>query len=105
MARRSRQLGLALPEPRRWGGRRRGAGRKPGPNAGLAHASRPTFTRPLPAHVTLRVRAGIPSLRTVPIVRAIERSFSEAWARPGFRLVHYSLLGNHAPLIVEARDR
>jgi REP element-mobilizing transposase RayT len=55
--------------------------------------------------VTLRVRAGIPSLRTVPIVRAIERSFAAACARPGFRLVHYSLQGNHAHLIIEARDR
>jgi hypothetical protein len=41
----------------------------------------------------------------VPIVRAIERSFAAACARPGFRLVHYSLQGNHAHLIVEARDR
>lgn len=55
--------------------------------------------------MTLRVRAGIPSLRLVPIVREIERSFSAACARPGFRLVHYSLLSNHAHLIVEARDR
>lgn len=105
MARHSLQLAFALPEPRRWGGRRRNAGRKRGPHTGLPHASRPGFGMPLPAHVTLRVRPGVPSLRTVPIVRELERSFRLARARPGFRLVHYSLQGNHAHLIVEARDR
>ncbi len=105
MARRSRQLELALRAPRRWGGRRPGAGRKPGPSPGLPHAARQEFSTPLPAHVTLRVRVGIPSLRIVPIVRAIERSFTAACARPGFRLVQYSLQSNHVHLIVEARNR
>ncbi len=67
--------------------------------------SRDPFGTPLPAHVTLRLRPSVPSLRTVPIVRELERSFRVARARPGFRLVHYSLQGNHAHLIVEARDR
>jgi REP element-mobilizing transposase RayT len=71
----------------------------------LPHARREHFKTPLPAHVTLRLRTDVPSLRTVPIVRAIERTFAVACARPGFRLVHYSLQGNHAHLIVEARDR
>jgi hypothetical protein len=51
------------------------------------------------------MRRDVPSLRTVPIVREIERTFADGCARPGFRLVHYSLQGNHAHLIVEARDR
>jgi hypothetical protein len=41
----------------------------------------------------------------VPIVREIERTFATGCVRPGFRLVHYSLQGNHAHLIVEAQDR
>ncbi len=105
MARKPRQLPLSLSMPRRWGGRRNGAGRKRGPQTGLAHGSRERFATPLPAHVTLRMRPGVPSLRTVPIVRELERSFRIARARPGFRLAHYSLQGNHAHLIVEARDR
>jgi hypothetical protein len=32
-------------------------------------------------------------------------TFAEACARPGFRLVHYSLQGNRAHPVVEARDR
>jgi len=39
------------------------------------------------------------------MVRAIERTFARGCVRQGFRLVHYSLQGNHAHLIVEADDR
>ena len=38
-------------------------------------------------------------------MREIERSFTVGCERPGFRLVQYSLQGNHAHLIVEAHDR
>lgn len=65
--------------------------------------SRVPFRR-LPAHVTLRLRSGLPSLRSGPIVAEIARVFRVARARPGFRLVHYSLQSNHAHLVVEAVD-
>jgi REP element-mobilizing transposase RayT len=71
----------------------------------MRHRSRERFPRTAPAHVTLRAVEGLPSLRTVGIVREIERTFAKGCARPGFRLVHYSLQGNHAHLIVEAQDR
>ena len=104
VARRQPQLVLALRAAPRWGGARAGAGRKAGPKPPVRHASRGHFQK-LPAHVTLRMRSDVPSLRTQPIVREIERTFAHGCARPGFRLVHYSLQGNHAHLIVEARDR
>jgi REP element-mobilizing transposase RayT len=103
--RRQPQLSLLLRSPRRWGGARVGAGRKPGLNPRLRHVSRARFRSPLPAHVTIKMRSDVPSLRTVPIIREIERTFARGCARPGFRLVHYSLQDNHAHLIVEARDR
>ncbi|HEY2387333.1 MAG TPA: hypothetical protein VGK30_10250 [Candidatus Binatia bacterium] len=102
---RSSQLALQRVAASGWGGARPGAGRKPGPNPGLPHASRIQLPKPLPAHATLRLRSGLPSLRTVRIVHEIERTFAAGCARPGFRLVHYSLQGNHAHLIVEASDR
>ena len=102
---RTRQLSLALAARRRWGGKRKNAGRKAGENHGLPHGSRERFLRPVPAHVTLHLRPGLISLRTVPLVREIERSFARGCERSGFRLVHYSLQGNHAHLIVEAHDR
>ena len=96
---------LPLTTPMGWGGRRDGAGRKPGPRPAVRHASRAHFRKPLPAHVTLRVRSDLPSLRTLRVVREIESTFAAGCERPGFRLVHYSLQGNHAHLIVEAQDR
>jgi REP element-mobilizing transposase RayT len=71
----------------------------------MRHLARKPFRKPLPTHVTLRLRSDAPSLRATPIVRAIERTFAAGCVRPGFRLVHYSLQGNHAHLIVEAQDQ
>lgn len=102
MVRKLLQLDLALSDPPRWGGRRSGAGRKPGPKPPVRHARRRLFGRTVPAHVTLRVLPGVPSLRTVPIVQAIERTFALGCERQDFRLAQYSLQGNHAHLIVEA---
>ena len=89
----------------RHGGRRPGAGRKPGPNPRIRHRSRSAFSHRLPCHVTLKVREGIPSLRTVRLVHELERSFAASSERNDFWLVHYSIQGNHAHLIVEAEGR
>jgi REP element-mobilizing transposase RayT len=70
----------------------------------MRHRSRVAFRHRLPCHVTLKVRVGIPSLRTVTLVREIERSFVVGCEREDFRLAHYSLQGNHVHLIVEADD-
>ena len=99
------QLSLTLRPPSRWGGARPGAGRKPEKDSGMPHLSRAAFPKNVPSHVTLRLRADVPCLRDTRIVREIERSFRAGCERPGFRLVHYSLQGNHAHLIVEAHDR
>jgi hypothetical protein len=89
----------------RHGGRRPGAGRKPGPNPRIRHRSRERFAGRFPCHVTLRVREDIPSLRTVRLVKELEHSFSVGCERGEFRLAHYALQGNHAHLVVEAKDR
>jgi len=80
-------------------------GRRAAPGARVLHRSRAAFRRGEPCHVTLRVREDVPSLRSVRLVRELERSFADACERGEFRLVHYSLQGNHAHLIVEAKDR
>jgi len=97
------QVAPALAERSRWGGRRAGAGRKPaGERAGVRHAPRALFSARHPAHVTLRMRSGVPSLRFPRLVRAFERSLSLASERGDFRVVHYSLQSNHVHLLVEA---
>ena len=88
-----------------WGGARRGAGRKPaGERACVPHRTRARFARPHPVHVTARLRAALPSLRT-PVARtAIEHAFRAGRDRLGLRLVHYSIQSNHLHLLVEAAD-
>ena len=70
----------------------------------MRHVPRERFNKMLPAHVTVRLLPNMPSLRDVRIVRRIERSFANGCERSDFRLVQYSLQGNHAHLIVEAAD-
>src|SRR5262245_1713078 len=101
MSRKPEQLEL---DRFRHGGRRPGAGRKAGPHPRIRHRSRESFSRLLPAHVTLKMRSDIPSLRTVRLVREVERSLAFACERGVFRLVQYSLQGNHAHLIVEVES-
>jgi len=106
MASRDQQLRLALITRPRWGGQRAHAGRKPaGDRAEIRHAPRETLTGRHPAHVTLRVRRGIPSLRSARLVRAFALSLAQASERGDFRVVHYSLQSNHVHLLVEASSR
>jgi REP element-mobilizing transposase RayT len=55
-------------------------------------------------HVTLRVVRGVPSLRSQVCFRAVKRAFAAGKARLGFRLVHFSVQGDHMHLIAEADD-
>jgi REP element-mobilizing transposase RayT len=87
------------------GGPRRGAGRPRGPRPRVLHRERAPVPVDAPVHVTLRVRAGVPSLRTVAFVREFRRSLAEACERGEFRVIHYSLQGDHAHLIVEAHGK
>jgi REP element-mobilizing transposase RayT len=96
------QMELSLAPTFGWGGRREGSGRKPGPSPRIPHLRRARFPLRHPCHVTLRLRDGVPSLRTVRLVRELERSFRAARERDGFRLVHYSLQSNHVHVLVEA---
>jgi hypothetical protein len=58
-----------------------------------------------PVHITLRVRPGVPSLRTVAFVREFRHSLAGASERGNFRVAHYSLQGDHAHMIVEAHGK
>jgi hypothetical protein len=100
---RPKQFAPDLGKPTGWGGRRSGAGRKPAPDARILHRSREGFGARHACHVTVKMRPEVPSLRSVRLVRELERSFSMARERGDFRLVHYALQENHAHLIVEAK--
>jgi len=91
---------------RTWGGARKGAGRPPnGSVAGVSHLRRPVLSHLHPLHVTLRVVAGLPSLRRWSLFTEVRRALAGGRERFGFRLVHFSVQGNHLHLIAEAADR
>lgn len=90
---------------RTWGGRRAGAGRPRGPRPTVYHVRREPLPGQCPAHVTLRVRSGIPSLRKHSFVRLFSASLREACERGEFRVAHYSIQRDHVHLIVEAAGK
>ena len=87
-----------------WGGKRRGAGRKPtGDRAGVSHAKRPKLAARFPVLVTMRLRAGLASLRADDAHELLRRTFAGK-AAVDFRVVEYSVLSNHVHALVEAGD-
>src|SRR4051812_11494015 len=89
---------------RSWGGKRKGAGRKPkGARAGVPHVPRKQSRR-TPAHITMRVGGGRPSLRGSRSFRAIQECFRKGKERFGLRVIHFTVQGNHLHLLVEAED-
>jgi REP element-mobilizing transposase RayT len=104
-ARRRPQKQADLPF-RAWGGRRAGAGRKPnGPEPRVGHEPRAPLAARFPAHVTLKLRAGLPRLRQRTEHRTLLACFHRGCDRAGFRLAHFAVLNDHLHLLVEARDR
>jgi putative transposase len=97
-----KQLALKL---KSWGGKRKGAGRKPNAaKAGVSHLRRPEFAARHPVHVTMRLLSGVGFLRAFSRARAIEDALRAVKDRFGMRVVHYSIQGNHLHLIVEVDD-
>jgi hypothetical protein len=64
-----------------------GVGRRPGPNPRVRHRSRADFRGRFPAHVTLKVREGLRTLRDGRIVRALQATLREACEQGHFRVV------------------
>jgi hypothetical protein len=97
---RGRQIEIAF---RTWGGKRRGAGRPrvlPGKKR-IPHGRREAIAARVPAHVTVRIEKGLPTLRTRRAFTAVARAFWGAQGKFGMRLVHFSVQSNHLHLIVE----
>ena len=90
---------------RTWGGVRPGAGRpRTRERAGVVHRRRPVLKARFPVHVTWRMRKDVEYLRKPKCFGALARAFWRGANRFGFRLVHYSVQGNHLHLLVEAKD-
>jgi REP element-mobilizing transposase RayT len=92
-----------LPGTSGWGGKRDGAGRKPGPHPRTLHRARPAHSERHPVHLTLRSRREAGSLRTPRVYFALLAALAAA-QRDGFRIAQYSAQEDHLHLIVEATD-
>ncbi len=105
MIARPRQLRISLPAPRTHGGARKGAGRKPrGERAGVTHHGRPELTALAPVHVTLKVLPHVWNLRTRRVLAIVESALDAMKTWREFRVVHFSVQGDHLHFIVEADD-
>jgi REP element-mobilizing transposase RayT len=71
----------------------------------VRHLRREALTGREPCHVTLKVRAGLRTLRDVRVVRALEATFRAACNRGSFRVAHSSIQRDHVHLLVEADSR
>jgi REP element-mobilizing transposase RayT len=92
--------------PNGWGGRRKGSGpKRRGERANVSHRIRVAFADRIPVEVTLRVKAGMPSLRGLLEFAALRGAMRAGCERDGFRLVHFSVQSNHVHLIVEGDSR
>lgn len=97
---------LELPLKSSWGGRREGAGRKRAPGRRLvAHRVRAAHRAGWPVHVTLR--SVCRSLRTQFVFPTVRGAIAAAARRHPevFRIVEFSVQGDHVHLVVEAEDR
>ncbi len=88
------------------GGARPGAGRKPaGARAGVSHRTRAKLAARHPVHVTVKVRPGLPPLRSRGAYAALRAAFAAGCDRFGFRLTQYSVQRDHIHMICEAKER
>ena len=69
----------------------------------VPHSTRPEVRGV--CHVVLRIRRGLPWLRTPRTYRVLERAFRRGKEKPGFALVQFSVQQDHLHLLVEAENR
>jgi REP element-mobilizing transposase RayT len=99
------QLPLDLPPRFGWGGARPGSGRKPrGEESRISHERAVEVDERTPVHVTLRVRDHVSNLRSHRCHAIVAAALPGVLRRPGFRVCHFSVQGNHLHLVVEAKD-
>ncbi len=88
------------------GGAREGAGRKAASKRPpVHHVKRPKVPAGSPAHVTLRVRRDVPSLRSRRFVHEFQTRLRKGCERGEFRVCHYSIQRDHVRLVVEAAGK
>ena len=70
----------------------------------MPHRVRPALAARFPVHVTVKVRDDVRNLRTKLCFSALKKAFLDGREKIGFRMVGYSIQGNHIHLLVEGAD-
>jgi REP element-mobilizing transposase RayT len=97
-----KQLDLPV---RTHGGARKGAGRKrKAPRKRVDHRTRRKIDRNHPVHVTIRFRAGLPSLRERGPMNTIRKVLLAARGRFDLRVIEFAVLWNHIHFLVEVES-
>jgi putative transposase len=86
-----------------WGGKRKGAGRKPRGRPSMPHATRAKVDPRFPVQVTIRAARGLPSFRSTRVFGALQRAIARA-SLDRFRVIHFSIQQDHAHFIVEGDE-
>jgi REP element-mobilizing transposase RayT len=92
-------LGDVLRRPRKRRGRGRPRGRKT-----ISHDTRPEFPSRYPQHVTWRLVDGVSSLRRGYLIETIREMIWRA-QKDSFRIVEFSIQGNHTHFVTEAANK
>lgn len=71
----------------------------------VPHRRRPELCLGQGAHVTIRIREGLPGMRCREALELVRSCMTSARERHGMRIVAWSLMSNHVHLIVEAEGR
>lgn len=71
----------------------------------MPHLRRAPLSERHPVHVTIRARPHVFNLRAGRCWRVIRAALGAARERFGMRVCHFSVMGNHLHLLVEAQDR
>ena len=100
---RRRQLRLPLEVASKWGGARKGAGRKPRGRSSMPHDTRSKVDPRYPLQVTIRAAPGLPSLRSPRVFGALQRAIGRA-SVDRFRVIHFSIQQDHGHFIVEGDE-
>src|SRR5215813_8074595 len=98
-----RQLGLPLPGASKWGGARKGAGRKPRGRPSMPHGTRAKVDPRYPLQVTIRAAPGLPSFRSPRVFGALRRAIARA-SIDRFRVIHFSIQQDHGHFIIEGDE-
>ena len=88
------------------GGFRPGAGRKRSKHRRrkVPHRPRKVLASRYPVHCTLKIRRDVRSLRMKKRIQILRHAFVASCSKEHFRIIDWSVQGDHIHLIVEARD-